>query len=140
MDTADRAAPVRIAAFLTGDFPEGAAATSRIKCYAKALQDDGHEVSLLFLWPHLVRDGSAGPLPPGTWEGVPFHFFTGTSRRPRLAAKIIDSMSAIVRSAVYFVRHHRRFDVVFLYGPPFYYYLPIVLLAAVVGMPVIIEQ
>ena len=132
---------LRVAAFLTGDFPEGAAPTGRIKCYAQGLRDEGHEVSLFFLWPHALGIGRVNAERQGTWEGIPFRYFSWTTRPLRSPGrKLVTAVAAVVGSSIYLVRNHKRFDVLYLYRPFVRHFLHVYLLAAVLGVPVVIEQ
>src|SRR5262245_36850527 len=106
---------LRIGAFLAGDFPEGAASTGRIKCYASGLKEQGHGAALLLFWQGPFSDGAVNTEMIGTWEGVPFRFLNRSNRRPTtLPAKFGDTLVAAYNSSRYLIQNRRLFDVLYL--------------------------
>ena len=61
-------------------FPNGMAATNRIKCYARAIHDGGMDCEVLICGStELVREKVKNPEAKGYYEGVPYKYIGGSS-------------------------------------------------------------
>ena len=127
--------------FLSGDFPEGNGANSRIKAYAHALQDAGNFVELIYLWPSLFNNEGINSRASGTWENIPFRFITGDCRRPEtFTGKLFQSIQSFLLIINYFIINHRKFQISYLYSPEIIFHWHVILLSKIFRKKIIFEQ
>src|SRR5687768_13794913 len=109
-----------IAIFLTGDFPEGKAANSRIKALSKGLLTAEYSPQLIFLWASAFNNSGINTESRGVWEGIPFRYANGSCMRPRTATgKIADSISGSFRAATWLYRNRKTLTACYVYSGEF---------------------
>ena len=103
---------------ITGEsFPNGMAATNRIKCYARAIKEGGANCEVIIYRrtevygkPIHNKDGK------GVYEGTPYQYMGGTTLRDkRLLIRQINDRIDIWRTCRYLNKNLKRGDVLFLY-------------------------
>lgn len=100
-------------------FPFGMAPTNRIKCYAKALIEEGVNCKVLcFRRTELVSNTQRD----GTHEGVPYHYIGRKSIRPhnKILGILIDVFDH-VHLLLFLLCHLQKNDIVFSYGSTLHY-------------------
>lgn len=108
---------------LTGEpFPNGMAATNRIKCYARAIKEGGIDCEII-VFRRTERNGVKPKNTDGQGKiegGVPYRFIGGTPLRgSNVFKRQIDDQLDILRTKRYLQRNLRKGDVLFLYmGKP----------------------
>ena len=98
-------------------FPNGMAATNRIKCYAKALINIGVECTVLVFTRTEVYDKRPKNLVGiGTFEGVPFQYIGGTPLRNKnvFIRKINDYLDRL-RLVMFLIKRLKSGDIVLWY-------------------------
>lgn len=97
--------------------PNGMAATNRIKCYARAIHDEGVECEIIIcccteLNPQKIlnREGD------GLYEGVPYHYIGGSSQdfRPKYIRLLAQGMR-LWKTELYLKKNMKKGDVLFLF-------------------------
>lgn len=103
---------------LTGEpFPNGMAATNRIKCYARAIQKEGVECEVV----NFRRTEVYGKEPKNTegeglFNGIPFHFVGGTPQRgSNVLIRQLNDRLDILRTEKYLMQNLNKGDILFLY-------------------------
>lgn len=103
---------------VTGEpFPNGMAATNRIKCYAWSLINQGLDVEVLIFrrteGPGLMLGNTIGV---GTFEGVPYKYIGKTSIRSKnpFVWRVVEKMDHL-RTILYLRNHLRNNDIVLFY-------------------------
>ncbi len=131
----------RVVFFLSGDFPEGNGANSRIKAYSHALSDAGYEVSLIFLWASAFNNGGINSQAEGVWENIPFKFITKNSKRPKSTlGKLSQSIRSFWAILYFFITKHKSFDVCYYYSPDIIFYWHAILLSKFFRKKIVFEQ
>src|SRR5687768_11038727 len=106
-----------IGIFLTGDFPEGKAANSRIKAIAKGLSSAGYQPELIFLWASAFNNSGINTEAEGMWEGIPFRYANKSCKRPLSAAgKISDSIRGALNAALYLFKNRKHLRLCYVYS------------------------
>ena len=98
-------------------FPNGMAATNRIKCYARAIKEGGLDCEIVVCRRTEVYGKKAKNINgKGTFNGIPFHYMGGTPLRGSnvLIRQINDKIDAW-RTKRYLRRNLQKGDVLFLY-------------------------
>lgn len=97
-------------------FPNGMAATNRIKCYARAIMDGGLKCEVIIcgcteLNAHKIKNNEAV----GNYKGVPFRYIGGTTTdtRPELIRKLFQFVR-LVKTGLYLKKNMQKGDVLFL--------------------------
>lgn len=107
---------------LTGEpFPNGMAATNRIKCYARAINEGGLECEVVIF----IRTEVYGKKPnntegQGTFSGIPFRYVGGTPLRgSNVFVRQLNDRLDHYRAEKYIYHHMKKGDVLFLFmgGP-----------------------
>jgi glycosyltransferase involved in cell wall biosynthesis len=130
-----------IAIFLTGDFPEGKAANSRIKAIAKGLVSAGYSPELIYLWASDFNNSGINTCEKGEWEGIPYRYINGSCKRPRyVTGKLFDSIKGIVNSGFYLFRHRRRIAITYVYSGELSAFFNVYLASKLSRIPVIVER
>lgn len=104
--------------FVTGEpFPNGMAATNRIKCYAKALKEGGVECEIVvFKRTEVYGKTPKNILGMGLYDGIPFRYIGGTPLRGKhMFIRQINDRFDVIRTDKYLFQHLAKGDVLFLY-------------------------
>lgn len=103
---------------LTGEpFPNGMAATNRIRCYARAIKEGGIDCEVLIF----RRTEVHGQLPKntggqGSFEGIPFRFIGGTPLRgSNVIIRQLNDRLDLWRTTKYLSRNLEKGDILFFY-------------------------
>lgn len=103
---------------LTGEpFPNGMAATNRIKCYARAIKEGGLDCEVLIF----RRTEVYGQLPKntagqGTFEGIPFRFIGGTPLRgSNVIIRQLNDRHDVWQTKNYLIRSLQKGDILFFF-------------------------
>lgn len=106
-------------------FPNGMAATNRIKCYAKALIQEGVQCKVLIF----IRTENKGTIiknieGKGVFEGIPFQYIGGTPiRKSNVFIRKMDDYLDRLRLAIYLKRNLREGDIVLCYCGVFVFFI-----------------
>jgi glycosyltransferase involved in cell wall biosynthesis len=131
----------RIEFFLSGNFPEGNASNSRIKAYAHALQDAGHQVNLIYLWASAFNNEGINTKAEGRWENIHYKFITNNCKRPKSSlGKLSQSIHSFFAIIGYFITNYKNFDICYLYSPDIIFYWHVILLAKLTGKKIVFEH
>ena len=98
-------------------FPNGMAATNRIKCYARALHDGGIECEVLICGCTETNPQNIyNTIPQGIYEGVPFRYIGGkTSDLRARFFRLFGQFSRFLKTKYYLRKNMQQGDVLFLY-------------------------
>ena len=98
-------------------FPNGMAATNRIKCYARAIKEGGLECQVIIcgcteLNAHKIKNNIAV----GNYEGVPFRYIGGTTTdtRPEIIRKFFQFVK-LIKTGLYLKKNMQKGDVLLLF-------------------------
>lgn len=103
---------------LTGEpFPNGMAATNRIKCYAKAIKEGGLDCEVLvFRRTEVYRKEPKNTTGVGVADDIPFRYIGGTPLRgSNVLTRQINDRLDILRTEKYLRTHLAKGDVLFMY-------------------------
>jgi len=103
---------------LTGEpFPNGMAATNRIKCYARAIKEGGLDCEIVvFRRTEVYGKKTDNTIGDGTFNDVPFHFIGGTPLRGRnVLIRQIQDFLDIRHTEKYLKKHLAQGDVLFFF-------------------------
>lgn len=98
-------------------YPNGMAATNRIKCYARSIHEGGTECEVLVCGcTELVRGKVRNEEARGVYEGVPFQYIGGTSKdfRP-MPIRLIGQFIRLLKTERYLKKNMKPGDVLFLF-------------------------
>ena len=127
--------------FLSGSFPEGNSANSRIKAISKYLYQKGYPTKLNFLMASSFNDSGINTTIKGTWENIAFEYLNKSCKRPKsIRGKLLDNIRSWIHSTIYILKKSRQHQIFYLYSPDVFYYWHIYLLARLLNKKIIIEQ
>lgn len=97
-------------------FPNGMAATNRIKCYARAIHEGGLECEVVVCGSTEVSGRPRNTEAVGEYEGVPFRYIGGTTMdyRPK-PIRLLSQYIKLLQTESYLKSHLNKGDVVLLY-------------------------
>ena len=99
-------------------FPNGMAATNRIKCYAKAIKDGGLSCEILvYGCTEIRRDGIRNTEAQGFYEGIPFRYIGGTTTDTRCKPiRLFAQFRRLLQTENYLRQNLTKGDVLFMYN------------------------
>jgi len=100
-------------------FPNGMAATNRIKCYARAIKEGGLDCEVIIcgcteMNPSEIKNTQSE----GFYEGVPFRYIGGTTTdtRPKWI-RLFSQCIKLIKTNLYIRRNLKKGDILFFYMP-----------------------
>ena len=110
-------------------FPNGMAATNRIKCYAKALKEHGVCCKILiFMRTGTIDSYSRNKIGESVWENIPYQYIGGTSyRHSNLFVRKWNDILDRIRLIIYLRKNLCAGDVVLGYCGPYVHYINILI-------------
>lgn len=98
-------------------FPNGMAATNRIKCYARAIHDGGMDCEVLICGStELVREKVKNPEAKGYYEGVPYKYIGGSSTDFHIKPlRLWGQFLRLLKTEKYLLQNLKKGDILFLY-------------------------
>ena len=97
-------------------FPNGMAATNRIKCYARAIHEGGLECEVIICGSSEVSGKARNTEAAGVYEGVPFRYIGGSAvdYRPK-PIRLFSQFYKLIKTEFFLKSHLNKGDVVLLY-------------------------